>query len=490
MMSNYLNVPFKDYSNNLIAKWVFDDTDTSKVNGSTIYDLSGNGNNLTAYNLSFIDDPDMGRCAYFNGSSSYCSNSRMKIPVGTKSVIFKIKPINTSNYEFIINSGDVHSVGHDIYINNKGLLTCNHRKNGFGNTTQKIDFGNWYDYKYTYDQKDISMFINDNLITPNVSFETSIDTANSAGIFNIGKAYNTNYFFKGYIKYIEIYNTVVDHHDTSYLIEDGGNIYSFKKDEYSNGTYNEITNTLSKDIFFEKGEPDISSLFKPININDETFKPIDKFSSPKIISYKDKSLKINGIKSSSELVISKQSLSSIMATNIHKFLLDSSISGNANILTVVSDDNGATWKYYKNNTWNTMTNHIDCDVNYNNMSDEQKQTWDNFKTEIITNNSMTPEELESADFELLRNGNKNTKFRFGFVIIQQDIDSKSQLKAIKINEDKDGGYNELSTEQINVNINYGYITLTPKENFDDKVLVNLQAIKQDNTPSTVIISDK
>ena len=58
-MSDCLNIPLKDYSNNLIAKWVFDDTDTSKVNGSTIYDLSGNGNNLTAYNLSFIDDADM-----------------------------------------------------------------------------------------------------------------------------------------------------------------------------------------------------------------------------------------------------------------------------------------------------------------------------------------------------------------------------------------------------------------------------------------------
>lgn len=489
-MSNCLNIPLKDYSNNLIAKWVFDDTDTSKVNGSTIYDLSGNGNNLTAYNLSYEDDPDMGRCAYFNGSSSYCYSSQMKIPVGSKSIILKFKPMETSNYEFIINSGDLYLVGHDIYINNTGLLFFVHRPGISVSTNQKIDFGNWYDCKYTYEQEKISIFTDGDFVTPDASTETSTDRNNSANSFNIGKAYGDVYFFKGYIKYIEIYNTVVNHNDTSYLIKDGGHIYSFKKDEYSNGTYNEITNTLSKDIFLEKGEPDISSLFKPININDETFKPIDKFGSPKIISYKDKSLKVNGIKSSSELVISKQSLSSIMATNIHKFLLDSSISGNANILTVVSNDNGATWKYYKNNQWNTMTNHIDCDVNCNNMSDEQKQAWDNFKTEIITNNSMTPEELESVDFELLRNGNKNTKFRFGFVIIQQDTNSKSQLKAIKINEDKDGGYNELTAEQINVNINYGYITLTPKENFNDKVLVNLQAIKQDNTPPSKDESDK
>lgn len=272
----------------------------------------------------------------------------------------------------------------------------------------------------------------------------------------------------------------------NYLINSNQKIYSLNSYDSENKQYKELeTYDLNKDGFgFYK-------LNQEVTINDETFKPFSKFNSFKLLTDRTGiNIKVNGIKSTNELIVSKQSLSSIMATNIHKFLLDSSILGNANILTVVSDDNGSTWKYYKNNQWNTMTNHIDCNVNYNNMSDEQKQAWDNFKTEIITNNSMTPEELESADFELLRNGNKNTKFRFGFVIIQQDTDSNSQLKAIKINEDKDGGYNELTAEQINVNINYGYITLTPKENFNDKVLVNLQAIKQDNTPPSKDESDK
>ena len=36
MMSNCLNIPLKDYSNNLIAKWVFDNTDTPKENFNII----------------------------------------------------------------------------------------------------------------------------------------------------------------------------------------------------------------------------------------------------------------------------------------------------------------------------------------------------------------------------------------------------------------------------------------------------------------------
>ena len=99
-MSEYLNLPKADYSSNLVAKWVFDDTNTSYVNGTTIYDLSGNGNNLTSANVTYVDDADLGRCAYFNGSASYAQATSTLIPANTFTIIFEIKVIANSAYDY------------------------------------------------------------------------------------------------------------------------------------------------------------------------------------------------------------------------------------------------------------------------------------------------------------------------------------------------------------------------------------------------------
>ena len=85
----------KDYSSNLIAKWVFDNTYSENginaIQGNILNDLSGNNNNGTMYNLTFVDDIDLGRCGNFNRVDSYVRFNSPIIPVGKKSRAIEFK---------------------------------------------------------------------------------------------------------------------------------------------------------------------------------------------------------------------------------------------------------------------------------------------------------------------------------------------------------------------------------------------------------------
>ena len=219
-----------NYSSSLVAKWIFDDTNSNYVKGTTVKDLSGKGNDLTMNNIVFKNDADLGRCAYFNGSDTYMQAGSSIIPAGRKSIILKFKPIYPQNsfvgdIGIITNCNVPQNNNKGCYIaygiNSKdtiGFWDCN----GDGKwgrciyAKQTIDStkSNVYLFTENSSTNELKLYANDLV---NYNSKTSLALAESYDTTSkllIGKD-NLNRYFKGYIQSIEIYNDVVEYEGIS-----------------------------------------------------------------------------------------------------------------------------------------------------------------------------------------------------------------------------------------------------------------------------------
>ncbi|NFV12668.1 LamG domain-containing protein [Clostridium sporogenes] len=296
--------PKKDYSLNLVAKWIFDNTNSSYVNGNTIYDLSSKGNDLTAYNITYKDDADLGICAYFNGVNSYAICNKNILPVGKKSILIKIKPETSgsmitygkidSNFFRVMTS--VNSVNF-VYVNTLYTEVYYSISGSINDAICEVLF--------TFDDtKNMNLFIN-NFKSPINIKNGSPELYNTNSSFVIGynsattKEEYTNKY-KGIVQSIEIYNDVIEFTDNKYLIQDKNNIlYTLNGinlvqapsqilDE-NNFIDNGLTDTdlITKDLLLSKFEnlegikllaytDDLEKNKCEIIYNCEPFSPIDK----------------------------------------------------------------------------------------------------------------------------------------------------------------------------------------------------------------------
>ncbi|WP_225897400.1 hypothetical protein [Clostridium botulinum] len=270
--------PKKDYSSNLVAKWIFDDTNFSYVNGNTIYDLSGKGNNLTAYNITYKDDVDLGRCAYFNGTNSYAICNKNILPVGKKSVLIKIKPETSAS---IITYGKIDSnffrvmtsVNYVKFVHVNTLYTEVYYSIS-GSISDAI-----CEVLFTFDDtKNMNLFIN-NFISPINIKNGSPEIYNTNSSFVIGynsattkEEYTDRY--KGTVQSIEIYNDVIEFKiPPKYLIGQNNQYYTIKSEFYKNGNYKSITELEGKEILTQNdfetyGIDDLNSLTKTVDTQD------------------------------------------------------------------------------------------------------------------------------------------------------------------------------------------------------------------------------
>nr|DAH73516.1 MAG TPA: S-layer domain-containing protein Microbiome, Midwest Center for.1A [Caudoviricetes sp.] len=471
-MSEYLNLPKADYSSNLVAKWVFDDTDTSKVNGTTVYDLSGNGNNLTSYNVTYADDVDLGRCAYFNGSSSYMIGSSPILPIGEKSILIKFKiPSNTTTGMRIMSTctwEDNGTILQHVYTtqsiafyerekNSYAVGTASSSKVCTDNTPYIMLFtnGNTLNNKGKVFQEDLSTNI------ANVIESTVLKTSAHSHNLVIGKQLKNNTeFLKGYIQSIEIYNKAIEYSDNAFLIKDNDKIYSFKDSEYVSPSYNEVTETLSKDMFLDKGEWNVGKLFTETTIDADTFKPKDKFTNPKLISYLSRDVKIQGLKSNKGMVVGRYSFSTRLAKNIDFFELVSTISDDSSIKMAVSVDTGTTWKVYNGTDWVDLTNN--CPLkNYADMTDDEKTKWETFRDEVYTN-GMDAKTLNTIDF----NGIKDSSMMFAYVFDRNSYADTCEMSKLQYQFDANGSYRLLGNDEVQISQNASAISIVPKIDMD------------------------
>ena len=262
--------------------------------------------------------------------------------------------------------------------------------------------------------------------------------------------------------------------DDKFIIEMDGKYYSAKKDNYDADAkkYREIT--FSTHDEFYNYAVDLSILNTNITINDETFKPLDKFTNYKLISDEDFKIILNAIKSNKEMIISKQNLSLLSAEKINAFKQIISKENNGNCKTVFSLDNGTTWKSYDTSTsqfidlTNTFPLNLVTTTKPDDLSEENKTRWNNLQNEIIEK-GIDADTIQTLDFATLL-GDTYKNIRFAHVLIRPTYDDKVTLQNMSWNIDEEGDY--VQTNDVEVAVSSNRLTVTAKADMQN-VKINL-----------------
>lgn len=169
------------------------------------------------------------------------------------------------------------------------------------------------------------------------------------------------------------------------ILQSNKNYYSIDEKYYNSSTknYNAISDLSASN--FSNYEFDISDLFDEITINEETFKPIDKFESFSIISTSQNTLNVNGIKVDKSMIATMEPLSMAAYETIHNITADYTTENNGAIKLIFSFDKGNTWKTYdvSTNVWNTVSINIPSKL-YDNFTSEEKSNWDSARDTILS----------------------------------------------------------------------------------------------------------
>lgn len=218
-------VPKKDYSQNLVANYKFDET-----TGTTCKDSTGKYNGT--YNGTTTITDSNGTYRTFNGTSDYISFSNVVIPMGGKTIHFKIKipTNNTSSIQAIFNNSETTAkYGLQIYYYNKsicvastyGNVTVN---NFFIQGTKVINDNQWHDILFTWDgttSSNAAKLYIDDLTNANVT-GTALTTETVAPTYNLVIGAQANVFnlkLNGSLDEIEIYNDVIEYENKSITLD-------------------------------------------------------------------------------------------------------------------------------------------------------------------------------------------------------------------------------------------------------------------------------
>lgn len=166
-----------------------------------------------------------GKARSFNGTSDYITFNTKAIPLGKKSIRFKVKKtsIPTAVNMILEDCRGTATYGNAITIGTDGFLTWSSQRGVSGTprfaikSSISICDNLWHDILLTWDGttsvNGVKMFV-DNMITPNTT-ATAIDLETTATTYNlrIGAEQNNAppvlYFFNGQLDEMEIYNDVI-----------------------------------------------------------------------------------------------------------------------------------------------------------------------------------------------------------------------------------------------------------------------------------------
>lgn len=255
------------------------------------------------------------------------------------------------------------------------------------------------------------------------------------------------------------------------LIKQNDKYYSIKESSYDSVTkmYSKLENVTNES--FDNYGFLLNDLIKETTIGSERFKPIDKFDKFTLVTTTEKTIKLKGLKSDKELIISNQNLSTVTASTIHNFILDVTKTSNGNIKFVISDDNGLTWKTWNGTIWNTLTNTCPLTSDnkvkqYSKLSDSEKNKWNQLKEEIWTSGIGT--DTTDIDYNLL-----DENIRFAFVLYRPTCADNIAFKNISLLYDKIGNWHKLSESDIDIAININSCSVTAKLQNLENVKVNI-----------------
>ncbi|APH20967.1 TPA: LamG-like jellyroll fold domain-containing protein [Clostridium botulinum] len=270
-------IPKKDYSHNLIAKYNFEET-----SGNICIDSTGKYNGAYVGTTSIVGID--GNARSFNGESDCINFNNSIIPLGKKSVKFRIRLQNN----LMKNQNVIFYVGNDNY-KNSGSLQCSYlrdaqeirfasgKQDSSGSWQVVFDLkykciltdSKWHDILLTFDNNISKMYIDD-LINP-VEQMTKLTDENISYYnrnFSIGGLVDSKeYCLKGLLDNFEIYNEVIEFTNKKYLINQNENYYSINSNFLNLGQ--PIDNTQLENWYNKYGADDVNIITQ--NLNNKEF---------------------------------------------------------------------------------------------------------------------------------------------------------------------------------------------------------------------------
>lgn len=238
--------------------------------------------------------------------------------------------------------------------------------------------------------------------------------------------------------------------------------YDASSDSYDTESHKYLPIAMSDDdistinILISGSSLTIEDLFIKITIDNETFKPIEKFDNFNILSNADYNVYINGIKSNRQLIV--QNSDTVFANDIMKYI--NSIRFNTNLSesyckVIFSTDKGITWKYWDGARFLNLSTLIPLN-DYCNLSSEELLNWNSAIDEIYK---------KGIDISTINTLNlKYTvtdQIRFAFVLARSKYDSTSELSSCLVNYDEVNHLKKLTKNECQMNLYDSGLLIVP-----------------------------
>lgn len=238
----------------------------------------------------------------------------------------------------------------------------------------------------------------------------------------------------------------------TFFIKKNSQFFSINEDYYNSDIKN-YTPIENINLQNNQNGFSLNKLFTEITVGGETFKPIDKFDNFQLVCEKNKSLKLNGLKSNRELIVANGDIATDIANSIDYFKLFTSQSDNGSIRIAISIDKG--------NTWNTITNGklslLSCTIPlkpYTLLSEEELVLW-NEARDIIYESGITIDLFNTVDFNNLTTESViPANMRFAYVINKPTFHDEAIISKLEWQFDAKGSMQLMKDSEQQIDI-YG-----------------------------------
>lgn len=240
------------------------------------------------------------------------------------------------------------------------------------------------------------------------------------------------------------------------LLKEDGNYYSIKPKYYDQTSLKYVP---LDEIDISTQGFSLDELFVKISINDEIFKPIDKFSSFQIVHQLDTPIQVFGCKTKSELLVPTSNIDISVAKKIHYFRLLHNKKYAGDIRIVISFNNGIIWNTYDTDTAALVPLDITIPLlPFSKLSDEEKIQWENAKS-IIQSCGMATDRFNALNVNLIR-GNSE-KIRIAYVLSKSKYNDVAELDDLSFSFDARGSMRKMTNNEFNVCSYSNEIIVTP-----------------------------
>lgn len=194
----------------------------------------------------------------------------------------------------------------------------------------------------------------------------------------------------------------------------------------------------------------INDLLKEITINEETFKPIDKFSRFSIVCKTHKPITLYGIKNIAEMAIPTENIDLTVASTIHSITLSSETTANSDIKLAFSFNDFSAQKWY------TVTNGALTELNitiplkdHSLFTETDKQQWNNAKNTILLN-GLSIDDFHSLRLHQLSDSLKS--IRFAYVLKRPSYEDNVVVQNLEWNFDAKGTMKKMKDSEYDVDL--------------------------------------